>query len=134
MAEATLNRVEVIGRLPEDARTTYTEGGVVITRFYVQVGKREYADDPDIAVGSKGVMFVPCILFNQATVGASLLEGMRVMVLGFLNSANSDDKNYKIDVVVNRLIMMDKPRRMMSPPVKIAPKVPTTTKKRWKKV
>lgn len=133
--EATLNRVELIGRLPEDARNGYLENGMAITQFYVEVGKREYTEDPDIVVKSAGTTMVPCVLFNRATIGATLIQGMRVMVLGYFDQYTKEideEKRVISNIVVKNVILMDKYRRQQSPPVKIAPKLPTTEPKRRK--
>lgn len=136
--EATLNRVELIGRLPEDARNGYLENGMAITKFYVEVGRREYSEDPDIVIKSAGTVRIPCVIFNKVTIGAALIEGMRVMVMGYLDQYTKiiDDESRVItNVVVRNVIMMDKYRRQQSPPVTIPPKVPTQQKRRkpWQK-
>lgn len=128
--EATLNRVELVGRLPEDANTKYLENGMAITKFHVEVGRREYADDPDVVIDKKGTVMVPCILFNQATRGATLIQGMRVMVIGFLNhKAGESVEDQRMNVIANKIIFMDKARIVQSPPMTVPPKVPYKKRK-----
>lgn len=108
MAERSLNRVCLLGRLGKDAETKFTPSGVSCTKFSIATSQ-SWKDKTSNEWKSE-TTWTNVVLWRQEKVAEYLVKGGQVYVEGRLSTRSYDDKDgkkvYTTEVVADEVILL----------------------------
>ncbi len=107
MANRSLNKVQLIGRLGRDAETTFTASQVPVTKFSVATERRW----KDTASGDwkKETDWTNVVLWRAEKLADYLLKGTQLYVEGRLQTRSYDKDGRKVwvtDVIAEEVILL----------------------------
>lgn len=111
MAEKSLNKVILIGRLGKDPELSYLASGVAVGKFSIATGERWKDDNGNIQERTEWHNIVTWRKLAEIC-GQYLKKGSKIYVEGRLQTSSWDDKNtgtkrYKTEIIADDLIMLD---------------------------
>jgi len=107
MAERSLNRVELIGRLGGDAETIFTPSGVAVSKFSVATSNRW--KNKDTGEWQENVQWHRIVLWRGEKVSEYLLKGTKVRIEGRLETRSWDkdgEKKYMTEVICQDVMLL----------------------------
>jgi single-strand DNA-binding protein len=106
--ERGINQVTLLGRLGQDAETTFTPSGVAVTKF--GVGTSRAWKDKRTEEWQSETQWTNCVLWQHENLGEYLKKGARVHVTGRLQTRKYEDREgntrYATEVVVDDVIIV----------------------------
>jgi single-strand DNA-binding protein len=112
MAERSLNRVELIGRLGKDCEVKFTPSGVAVTNFSVATSTRW--KDKKTEEWQEKTEWHRIVLWRSEKVSGYLLKGTKVRIEGRLETRSWDDKDgtkkYMTEIVCDDVMLLGSKR------------------------
>jgi len=107
MAERSVNKAILVGRLGADAETRYTQNGTPVSRVSVAMN-RQWKDREDQI--HEETDWIPVILWRSERLAEFMTKGKQVYVEGRLQTRSFDDnagvKRYITEVVAQSVILL----------------------------
>ena len=107
MAERSVNKAILVGRLGGDAETRYTQGGTPVSRFSLAMN-RQWRDSERQVHDETDWIYV--VLWNKENLAAYLTKGTKVYVEGRIQTRSYDDnegvKRYVTEVVADNIVLL----------------------------
>ena len=103
----SINRVELLGHLGQDAETRFTQGGVAQTTFSLATNRRW--KDQQSGEWKEATDWHRCVLWRSEKVAEYLKKGKQIFVDGRLSTRSWDDQGttrYVTEVVVSDVILL----------------------------
>ncbi|HEX4230293.1 MAG TPA: single-stranded DNA-binding protein [Bryobacteraceae bacterium] len=108
MASRSVNKVILVGRLGQDAETTFTPSGTAVTRFSVATSRRW--KDQQTNEWKEETNWTKVTLWRQENLSNYLTKGTQVYVEGRLQNRSYEDKDgkkvYATDVIAEEVILL----------------------------
>ena len=111
MAEKSLNKVQLIGRLGRDPELSYTPSGVAVAKFSIATSERWKDQEGNAQERTEWHNIVAWRKLAEIC-GQYLKKGSKLYVEGRLQTRSWDDKNsgvkrYATEIVMDDMIMLD---------------------------
>ena len=107
MAERSVNKAILVGRIGGDAETRYTQGGTPVSRFSLAMNRQWTGSDKQVHEETDWIYIV---LWNKESLAAYLTKGTRLYVEGRIQTRSYDDnggvKRYITEVVAQNVILL----------------------------
>lgn len=107
MAERSVNKAILVGRLGADAETRYTQNGTPVSRVSVAMN-RQWKDREDQI--HEDTDWIPVILWRSERLAEFMTKGKQVYVEGRLQTRSYDDregvKRYVTEVVAENIVLL----------------------------
>ncbi len=103
----SLNRVQLLGHLGQDAETKHTPSGVACTTFSIATNRRW--KDQQSGEYKEATDWHRCVLWRSENVVGYLTKGKQIYLDGQLRTRQWDDQGttrYVTEVVVNDLLLL----------------------------
>lgn len=116
MSSRSLNRVELLGHLGQDAETKFTPAGVACTSFSLATNRRW--KDQQTGEYKEATDWHRCVLWRSENVSKFLPKGKQVFCEGRLQTRSWDDKGtmrYTTEVILDSLILLGGGDQVSSP-------------------
>src|ERR1700722_12022708 len=107
MAERSVNKAILVGRLGGDAETRYTQGGTPVSRFSLAMNRqwrdaeRQVHEEPD---------WIYVVLWKNENLVTYLTKGAKLYVEGRIQTRSYDDnegvKRYVTEVVADNIVLL----------------------------
>lgn len=108
MAERSLNKIMLIGRLGKDAETSYTPGGAACTKFSIATSrtwKDKQSDEWKSETNWSNV-----VLWQKESLAQYLVKGGQVYVEGRIQTRSYEDRDgkklYVTEVIADEVILL----------------------------
>jgi len=107
MAERSVNKAILVGRLGGDAETRYTQGGTPVSRFSLAMN-RQWRDSEKQVHEETDWLYV--VLWRNENLAAYLTKGAKLYVEGRIQTRSYDDsegvKRYITEVVADNIVLL----------------------------
>ena len=107
MAERSVNKAILVGRLGGDAETRYTQGGTPVSRFSLAMN-RQWRDSEKQVHEETDWLYV--VLWRNENLAAYLTKGAKLYVEGRIQTRSYDDnegvKRYVTEVVADNIVLL----------------------------
>jgi single-strand DNA-binding protein len=107
MAERSVNKAILLGRLGGDAETRHTSNGTPVSRVSLAMNRRWRDKDDQI---HEDTDWISVVLWNSENLAEFLTRGKQVYVEGRLQSRSYDDrdgiKRYVTEVVAQNIVLL----------------------------
>jgi single-strand DNA-binding protein len=107
MAERSVNKAILVGRIGGDAETKYTQGGTPVSRFSLAMN-RQWRDSERQVHEETDWMYV--VLWKNENLAAYLTKGAKLYVEGRIQTRSYDDnegvKRYVTEVVADNIVLL----------------------------
>ena len=107
MAERSVNKVILIGRLGSDAETRYTQNQTPVSRVSLAMN-RQWKDSGEQL--HEETEWIPLVIWNSENLCSYLTKGTKVYVEGRLQTRSYDDKEgvkrYITEVVAQNVVLL----------------------------
>lgn len=107
MAERSVNKAILVGRLGADAETRYTPSGTPVSRVSLAMN-RQWTDDKKQV--HEDTDWMPIVIWNRESLAAYLTKGTRLYVEGRLQTRSYDDKEgvkrYVTEVIAQNIVLL----------------------------
>jgi single-strand DNA-binding protein len=107
MAERSVNKAILIGRLGGDAETRHTQSGTLVSRVSMAMNRQWTGSDQQVHEETDWIYIV---LWNKESLAAYLTKGTRLYVEGRIQTRSYDDnggvKRYITEVVAQNVILL----------------------------
>lgn len=107
MAERSVNKAILIGRLGGDAETRHTQSGTPVSRVSMAMNRQWTGSDQQVHEETDWIYIV---LWNKESLAAYLTKGTRLYVEGRIQTRSFDDnggvKRYITEVVAQNVILL----------------------------
>jgi len=107
MAERSVNKAILVGRLGGDAETRYTQGGTPVSRFSLAMNRqwrdaeRQVHEETD---------WIDVVLWKNENLASYLTKGAKLYVEGRIQTRSYDDnegvKRYVTEVVADNIVLL----------------------------
>ena len=107
MAERSVNKAILVGRLGGDAETRYTQGGTPVSRFSMAMN-RQWRDSERQVHEETDWIYV--VLWKNENLAAYLTKGAKLYVEGRIQTRSYDDnegvKRYVTEIVADNIVLL----------------------------
>jgi len=107
MAERSVNKAIVLGRLGGDAETRHTQNGTPVSRFSLAMNRQWTDSDQQVHEETDWIYIV---LWNKENLAAYLTKGTKVCVEGRIQTRSYRDdggvKRYVTEVVAQNIVLL----------------------------
>ena len=107
MAERSVNKAILVGRLGGDAETRYTQGGTPVSRFSMAMN-RQWRDSERQVHEETDWIYV--VLWKNENLASYLTKGAKLYVEGRIQTRSYDDnegvKRYITEVVADNIVLL----------------------------
>ena len=107
MAERSVNKAILVGRLGGDAETRYTQNGTPVSRVSLAMNRRWTDSDQQV---HEETDWMSIVIWKKENLAAYLIKGVRLYVEGRLQTRTYDDKEgvkrYITEVVAENLVVL----------------------------
>jgi single-strand DNA-binding protein len=107
MAERSVNKAILLGRLGGDAETRHTQNGTPVSRFSLAMNRQWTDSDQQVHEETEWIYIV---LWNKENLAAYLTKGTKVHVEGRIQTRSYEDdggvKRYVTEVVAQNIILL----------------------------
>ena len=107
MAERSVNKAILVGRLGGDAETRHTQSGTPVSRVSLAMNRQWTGSDKQVHEETDWIYIV---LWNKESLAAYLTKGTRLYVEGRIQTRSYDDnggvKRYITEVVAQNVILL----------------------------
>jgi single-strand DNA-binding protein len=107
MAERSVNKAILVGRIGGDAETRYTQGGTPVSRFSLAMN-RQWRDSEKQVHEETDWLYV--VLWRNENLAAYLTKGAKLYVEGRIQTRSYDDnegvKRYVTEVVAENIVLL----------------------------
>jgi single-strand DNA-binding protein len=107
MAERSVNKAILVGRIGGDAETRYTQGGTPVSRFSLAMN-RQWRDSERQVHEETDWIYV--VLWKNENLAAYLTKGAKLYVEGRIQTRSYDDnegvKRYVTEVVADNIVLL----------------------------
>lgn len=107
MAERSVNKAILVGRLGGDAETRHTQNGTPVSRVSLAMN-RQWRDRDD--QNHEDTDWIPVVLWNSENLAQFLTRGKQVYVEGRLQTRSYEDKEgirrYVTEVVAQQVVLL----------------------------
>ena len=107
MAERSVNKAILLGRLGGDAETRHTQNGTPVSRFSLAMN-RQWTDSDQKVHEETEWMYI--VLWNKENLAAYLIKGAKVYVEGRIQTRSYEDdggvKRYVTEVVAQNIVLL----------------------------
>ena len=111
MAERSVNKAILVGRIGGDAETRYTQGGTPVSRFSLAMN-RQWRDSERQVHEETDWIYV--VLWKNENLAAYLTKGAKLYVEGRIQTRSYDDnegvKRYVTEVVADNIVLARRKR------------------------
>ena len=107
MAERSVNKAILLGRLGGDAETRHTQNGTPVSRFSLAMNRQWTDSDQQVHEETEWIYIV---LWNKENLAAYLTKGTKVYVEGRIQTRSFEDdggvKRYITEVVAQNIVLL----------------------------
>jgi single-strand DNA-binding protein len=107
MAERSVNKAILLGRLGGDAETRHTQNGTPVSRFSLAMNRQWTDSDQQVHEETEWIFIV---LWNKENLAAYLTKGTKVYVEGRIQTRSYEDdggvKRYVTEVVAQNIVLL----------------------------
>jgi single-strand DNA-binding protein len=107
MAERSVNKAILVGRLGSDAETRYTSNGTPVSRVSLAMN-RQWTDSDDKV--HEDTDWLTIVIWKKENLATYLTKGTRLYVEGRLQSRSYDDKDgvkrYVTEVIAQNIVLL----------------------------
>jgi single-strand DNA-binding protein len=107
MAERSVNKAILVGRLGGDAETRYTQGGTPVSRFSLAMN-RQWRDSEKQVHEETDWLYI--VLWRNENLAAYLTKGAKLYVEGRIQTRSYDDnegvKRHVTEVVADNIVLL----------------------------
>jgi single-strand DNA-binding protein len=107
MAERSVNKAILVGRLGADAETRYTQNGTPVSRVSLAMNRQWTDSDKQL---HEETDWMSIVIWKKENLAAYLIKGVRLYVEGRLQTRTYDDKEgvkrYVTEVVAENLVLL----------------------------
>jgi single-strand DNA-binding protein len=107
MAERSVNKAILLGRLGGDAETRHTPNGTPVSRFSLAMNRQWTDSDQQVHEETEWIYIV---LWNKENLAAYLTKGTKVYVEGRIQTRSYEDdggvKRYVTEVVAQNIVLL----------------------------
>ena len=107
MAERSVNKAILVGRLGSDAETRFTQSGMPVSRVSLAMNRQWTDSDKQV---HEETDWMSIVIWNKETLAAYLTKGTKLYVEGRLQTRSYDDKDgvkrYVTEVVAGNLVLL----------------------------
>jgi len=107
MAERSVNKAILVGRLGADAETRFTQNGTPVSRVSLAMNRQWTDSDKQV---HEETDWMPIVIWNMENLAAYLTKGSKLYVEGRLQTRSYDDKDgvkrYVTEVVAQNLVLL----------------------------
>src|SRR5260370_9419965 len=110
MAERSVNKAIVVGRLGADAETRFTQNGTAVSRVSLAMNRQWTDSDKQV---HEETDWMSIVIWNMENLATYLTKGSKLYVEGRLQTRSYDDKEgvkrYVPEVVAENLVLLGGP-------------------------
>lgn len=107
MAERSVNKAILVGRLGADAETRFTQSGTPVSRVSLAMNRQWTDSDKQV---HEETDWMSIVIWNKENLAAYLTKGTKLYVEGRLQTRSYDDKEgvkrYVTEVVAENLVLL----------------------------
>jgi single-strand DNA-binding protein len=107
MAERSVNKAILVGRLGSDAETRYTPSGTPVSRVSLAMNRQWTDSDQQV---HQETDWMAIVIWKMENLAAYLIKGTKVYVEGRLQTRSYDDKDgvkrYVTEVVAQNIVLL----------------------------
>jgi single-strand DNA-binding protein len=107
MAERSVNKAILVGRLGGDAETRYTQGGTPVSRFSLAMNRQWRDSERQLHEETDWIYIV---LWKNESLAAYLTKGAKLYVEGRIQTRSYDDnegvKRYVTEIVADNIVLL----------------------------
>jgi single-strand DNA-binding protein len=107
MAERSVNKAILVGRLGSDAETRFTQSGTPVSRVSLAMNRQWTDSDKQV---HEETDWMSIVIWNKENLAAYLTKGTKLYVEGRLQTRSYDDKEgvkrYVTEVVAENLVLL----------------------------
>ena len=107
MAERSVNKAILVGRLGADAETRFTQNGTPVSRVSLAMNRQWTDSDKQV---HEETDWMSIVIWNMENLAAYLTKGSKLYVEGRLQTRSYDDKDgvkrYVTEVVAQNLVLL----------------------------
>lgn len=107
MAERSVNKAILVGRLGADAETRFTQSGTPVSRVSLAMNRQWTDSDKQV---HEETDWMSVVIWNRENLAAYLTKGTKLYVEGRLQTRSYDDKEgvrrYVTEVVADNLVLL----------------------------
>ena len=107
MAERSVNKAILVGRLGADAETRFTQSGTPVSRVSLAMNRQWTDSDKQV---HEGTDWMSIVIWNKENLATYLTKGTKLYVEGRLQTRSYDDKEgvkrYVTEVVAENLVLL----------------------------
>lgn len=107
MAERSVNKAILVGRLGSDAETRFTQSGTPVSRVSLAMNRQWTDSDKQV---HEETDWMSIVIWNKENLAAYLTKGTKLYVEGRLQTRSYDDKDgvkrYVTEVVAENLVLL----------------------------
>lgn len=107
MAERSVNKAILLGRLGGDAETRHTQNGTPVSRVSLAMNRQWTDSDQQVHVETEWIYIV---IWNKENLAAYLTKGTKVYVEGRIQTRSYEDdggvKRYVTEVVAQNIVLL----------------------------
>jgi single-strand DNA-binding protein len=107
MAERSVNKAILLGRLGSDAETRFTQNGTPVSRVSLAMNRQWTDSDKQVHVETD---WMSIVIWNKENLATYLTKGTKLYVEGRLQTRSYDDKEgvkrYVTEVVAENLVLL----------------------------
>ena len=107
MAERSVNKAILVGRLGSDAETRFTQSGTHVSRVSLAMNRQWTDSDKQV---HEETDWMSIVIWNKESLAAYLTKGTKLYVEGRLQTRSYDDKEgvkrYVTEVVAENLVLL----------------------------
>lgn len=107
MAERSVNKAILVGRIGSDAETHMTQAGTPVSRFSLAMNRQWTDSDQQV---HEETDWIPIVVWNKEKLSEYLLKGSKLYVEGRLQTRSYEDnagvKRYITEVIAQNVILL----------------------------